>query len=180
MSVVALSIRYIASEGRDKQAPKDKNNASFPNGHLSDKENSIAFSNASSTDRPQTPQRASPPSSALCNMSTSDSSKFTLSNGSASPVVSLPQKKALHGLADCEGKLESMTQQPRSVGKGSSSDAHALLSSFEAVLRILTRTKESIGRATRVAIDCAKYGATAKVSSDIDQHFLVLCVSLLF
>lgn len=154
---------YIASEGQHKQALKDKNNVFFPNDHLSDKENSIAFSSASSTDRPHTPQRASPPSSALCNMSTSDSSKLTQSNGSASPVVSLPQKKALHGLADFEGKLESMSQQPRSVGKGSSSDAHALLSSFEAVLRILTRTKESIGRATRVAIDCAKYGATAKV-----------------
>ncbi|KAI3423211.1 uncharacterized protein J3R85_011168 [Psidium guajava] len=154
---------YIASEGQHEQALKDKNDVSFANGHLSDKENSIAFSSASSTDRPHTPQRASPPSSALCNMSTSDSSKFTQSNGSVSPVVSLPPKKALHGLAGCEGKLESMTQQPRSAGKGSSSDAHALLSSFEAVLRILTRTKESIGRATRVAIDCAKYGATAKV-----------------
>ncbi|XP_051143206.1 protein HUA2-LIKE 3-like isoform X2 [Andrographis paniculata] len=37
------------------------------------------------------------------------------------------------------------------------------LSSFEAIIRFLTRTKESIGRATRVAIDCAKVGFASKV-----------------
>ncbi|XP_031500500.1 ENHANCER OF AG-4 protein 2-like isoform X1 [Nymphaea colorata] len=39
----------------------------------------------------------------------------------------------------------------------------SVLKSFEAMLFTLSRTKDSIGRATRVAIDCAKYGIAKEV-----------------
>lgn len=35
---------------------------------------------------------------------------------------------------------------------------------FEGMIETLSRTKESIGRATRLAIDCAKYGIANEVS----------------
>jgi hypothetical protein len=34
---------------------------------------------------------------------------------------------------------------------------------FEGMIETLSRTKESIGRATRLAIDCAKYGIANEV-----------------
>jgi len=43
-------------------------------------------------------------------------------------------------------------------------EANVARRSFEALLSTLFRTKDSIGRATRVAIDCAKYGIAREVS----------------
>ena len=48
------------------------------------------------------------------------------------------------------------------MGKSTEAGRAALLY-FEAMLGTLTRTKESIGRATRIAIDCAKFGIATKV-----------------
>ncbi|KAJ3683845.1 hypothetical protein LUZ60_014072 [Juncus effusus] len=45
----------------------------------------------------------------------------------------------------------------------SSSVAHAARKAFEAFILTLTRTKESIGRATRLAMECAKYGNAGEV-----------------
>nr|XP_029124106.1 protein HUA2-LIKE 2 isoform X2 [Elaeis guineensis] len=42
-------------------------------------------------------------------------------------------------------------------------EPNAARKSFEALLCTLTRTKESIGRATRLAIECAKYGIAGEV-----------------
>ncbi|XP_038988769.1 protein HUA2-LIKE 2-like [Phoenix dactylifera] len=50
-------------------------------------------------------------------------------------------------------------------------EANAARKSFEALLCKLTRTKESIGRATRLAIECAKYGIAGEVV-DILLHTL--------
>ncbi|XP_076949525.1 protein HUA2-LIKE 3-like isoform X2 [Bidens hawaiensis] len=47
------------------------------------------------------------------------------------------------------------------------SEAHAALKSFETSLGTLTRTKKSIDRATRIAIDCAKFGMAVKVVETI-------------
>ncbi|XP_020592867.1 protein HUA2-LIKE 3-like [Phalaenopsis equestris] len=41
---------------------------------------------------------------------------------------------------------------------------------FESLLCTLSRTKESIGRATRIAIDCAKYGIAGEVIDILLQH----------
>ncbi|XP_077251392.1 protein HUA2-LIKE 3-like [Tasmannia lanceolata] len=42
-------------------------------------------------------------------------------------------------------------------------EAKSALKAFEVMLGTLSRTKESIGRATRLAIDCAKYGIAGEV-----------------
>lgn len=105
--------------------------------------------------------QGSPPNSPVCNVSTSDSSNIP-HNGSCSPDVHLHQKQSLSGPVDESKDGSVATQQSRSMGK-STEAKHAALLYFEAMLGTLTRTKESIGRATRIAIDCAKFGIAAKV-----------------
>ncbi|KFK27636.1 hypothetical protein AALP_AA8G409100 [Arabis alpina] len=53
----------------------------------------------------------------------------------------------------------------KSVGGSLSGGTEAAVSrdAFEGMLETLSRTKESIGRATRLAIDCAKYGIASEV-----------------
>ncbi|PKA66855.1 HUA2-like protein 2 [Apostasia shenzhenica] len=49
-------------------------------------------------------------------------------------------------------------------------EINAARRSFKALLCTLSRTKESIGRATRVAIDCAKYGIAGEVVDILVQY----------
>ncbi|XP_012829989.1 PREDICTED: HUA2-like protein 2, partial [Erythranthe guttata] len=93
-------------------------------------------------DGPDTVARESPPRTSKCNVSASDNNICVEKTSSCRNVQSHPGK----------GKL---------AGKTSSNVE--LLSSFEAIIRTLTRTKEIIGRATRIAIDCAKSGLASKV-----------------
>ncbi|KAL8513555.1 hypothetical protein ACS0TY_012867 [Phlomoides rotata] len=110
------------------------------NGHQEDKVVSVTQSSSYATDRPVSDAKSSPPSSSLCNISSSDRS--VEKNNSCSNAQSLPKK------AELAGKSSSKVE---------------LLPTFEAIIRSLTRTKESIGRATRIAIDCAKAGHANKV-----------------
>lgn len=118
-------------------------------------------SSPSLTDGADCPPQGSPPNTSLCNVSTSDSSNILQNNGSCSPDVHLHLKQTFSGSIADGRKDESGTTQ-RSKGK-STEAGHAALLYFEATLGTLTRTKESIGRATRIAIDCAKFGIAAKV-----------------
>ncbi|XVF21811.1 hypothetical protein REPUB_Repub12eG0122100 [Reevesia pubescens] len=118
----------------------------------------------SSADRVDSPARVSPSNASICHVSTSESANIIQSNGYCSPNVhSCPNKSV--SIADDEGKADFVaSERPKSVNKCSNyTEAHAALSSFETMLAILTRTKESIARATRVAIDCAKFGVSTKV-----------------
>ncbi|KAK7242976.1 hypothetical protein RIF29_37758 [Crotalaria pallida] len=103
--------------------------------------------------------QGSPPNTSVCNVSTSDSSNI-LQNRSCSPDVH--QKPTLSGPVDGWKDGYVGNQGSRLTGK-STEARHAALIYFEAMLGTLTRTKESIGRATRIAIDCAKFGIADKV-----------------
>lgn len=152
----------IMKELKNYQTLEDPSSNSFSDDHLGEKDISGVPSSPSLTDAGDSLPQASPPHTSNYNMSTSDSSNFVQNNGSCSPDVHLHHKRTLCAPLDEEEKIESsMTQRPKSVGKHG--EAHVALSSFEAMLGTLTRTKESIGRATRVAIDCAKFGVAAKV-----------------
>ncbi|KAJ8543183.1 hypothetical protein K7X08_005706 [Anisodus acutangulus] len=112
---------------------------------------STTLSSSSLTDGMDSFARASTPNTLTCNMYTLDSSMH-VSIGSSSPLP--------HQLLD----------KPRTGGKLSSrGEANVALSSFEATLGILRRTKECIGRATRVALSCAKFGIASKVVEIIAQ-----------
>ncbi|KAL2323576.1 hypothetical protein Fmac_027955 [Flemingia macrophylla] len=119
--------------------------------------------------------QGSPPTVSVCNVSTSDSSNI-LQNGSCSPDVHLQQKQTTSGPVDGSKEGYVATQQSRLKGKSTDAGRAALLY-FEAMLGTLTRTKESIGRATHIAIDCAKFGIAAKVM-EILAHSLEMESSL--
>ncbi|KAL1547279.1 protein HUA2-LIKE 3-like isoform X2 [Salvia divinorum] len=121
--------------------------ASASYGHIEDRTVSIAQSTSSLTDGADG-AKASPPSYSLCNLGSLDSNNEH--NSSSSTDVPLHLKKT-----KLAGKCTS---------KGES------LSSFQANIRSLTRTKESIGRATRIAIDCAKLGFATKVVEILTQN----------
>ncbi|KAK4418245.1 protein HUA2-LIKE 3 [Sesamum alatum] len=110
---------------------------------MDDKTVSVTQSSSSLTDGPDSVARESPPSSSICHISASDKNNSLENSCSCGPDVQFHLEKAK--LAD------------KSSSKGDS------LSSFEAIIRSLTRTKDSIGRATRIAIDCAKFGFATKV-----------------
>lgn len=150
-------------EVKHYHTPEGPSSNSFSDDHLGEKEISGIRSSPSLTDAGDSLAQASPPHTSNLHMSTSDSSNCVQNNGSCSPDVQLHHKKTSFApLVDEEEKLESaVTQKPKSVGRHG--EAHVALSSLEGMLGTLTRTKESIGRATRIAIDCAKFGVAAKV-----------------
>ncbi|XP_043720956.1 protein HUA2-LIKE 3-like [Telopea speciosissima] len=91
--------------------------------------------------------------------------RIDICNSAGSPDV-LPHHKKTEHLLDVEGKgkFESTVSRQKSFGKWSvHAEANAARKSFELMLETLSRTKESIGRATRLAIDCAKYGIAFEV-----------------
>ncbi|RZC61814.1 hypothetical protein C5167_023557 [Papaver somniferum] len=61
-----------------------------------------------------------------------------------------------------EGKVGSRSRSLRGSSSGNT-EASVIRDAFEGMVETLTRTKESIGRATRLAIDCAKYDLANEV-----------------
>ncbi|KAK1399010.1 Glutathione peroxidase [Heracleum sosnowskyi] len=74
-------------------------------------------------------------------------------DGCCSLHVPLPHEKLKHA-GKQNGKVE----------------ANVALTSFEDNLGLLTRTKDSIGRATRIAIECGKLGVASKVVDILARH----------
>ncbi|KAK2990519.1 hypothetical protein RJ640_019799 [Escallonia rubra] len=114
--------------------------------HLSHKIVTGIRSSLSPTEGLDSTARVTPPNTSVGNISTSENSNFVEDDVCCSPDIQLRHEK------------------PKVSGKPSNRvEANTALRSFEAILGTLTRTKENIGRATRIAIDCAKFGFAAKV-----------------
>ncbi|XP_061336679.1 ENHANCER OF AG-4 protein 2-like [Gastrolobium bilobum] len=85
----------------------------------------------------------------------------TLASPSISGHHSTPQNQV-----DAEENEEKRVGSVQRAAGGSLSggtEAAVARDAFEGMIETLTRTKESIGRATRLAIDCAKYGIANEV-----------------
>ncbi|KAH7517186.1 hypothetical protein FEM48_Zijuj09G0035800 [Ziziphus jujuba var. spinosa] len=158
---VVDNMSEVVKEAMHKQEMKDPISLSLPNDNMGDV--SGMRPSPCLTDGGDSLAQGSPATTSICQMSTSDSSNVVQHNSSCSPDPPVHQKTTLCApTVDEEGKFETMvTERPKSIGKNA--EAQVALSSFEAMLGTLTRTKESIGRATRVAIDCAKFGVASKV-----------------
>ncbi|KAF5732747.1 Tudor/PWWP/MBT domain-containing protein putative isoform 2 [Tripterygium wilfordii] len=155
---------------------KDTNSVCISNNIEAGKDVSCVRLSPSSADGVDSPAQMSPLNTSICHMSTSESANFVLNNGCCSPNAHLQDKKEICALVtDEEEKSESaISHRPKSAGRSSSTaEAHAALLSFEAMLGTLTRTKESIGQATRIAIDCAKLGVSAKVVEILARYLEV-------
>ncbi|KAF7804773.1 protein HUA2-LIKE 2-like isoform X2 [Senna tora] len=152
----------VVKEVKCKGLEEDVNSASFSDDCLGEKGILGLRSSSSLTDGGDCLPQGSPPNMSVCNVSTSDSSNVLQNNGSCSPDVHLHRKQSLSvPVVDEQNNRSAATQKSRSTGK-STEAGHAALLYFEAMLGTLTRTKESIGRATRIAIDCAKFGNAVK------------------
>lgn len=159
----ANGICEVAKDVNCDPRQKEASHVSFSEYHLDDKDD-LAQSSPPPADRVECPAQIFTPNASV-HVSTSESVNFIQNSGSSSPnSLSHPKKIVSTSVSD-EDKIESaVPQRPKSVGKWNNcAEAHAALSSFEAILGSLTRTKESISRATRMAIDCAKFGVSAKV-----------------
>ncbi|KAI7751558.1 hypothetical protein M8C21_021442, partial [Ambrosia artemisiifolia] len=84
-------------------------------------------------------------------------------NTSTCHITSKPDNGNLPVNSDCCSP--NVHEKPKYTGNkwNTISEANAALASFEASLGALTRTKKSIDRATRIAIDAAKFGIAVKV-----------------
>ncbi|KAJ4868840.1 ENHANCER OF AG-4 protein 2 [Raphanus sativus] len=123
-------------------------------------------------------------------------SPFMVQNASASAAIAMPlvvqghqqeSSPSNHGhqsssrnqneVDDSEERI--LSSGHKSVGGSLSGGTEAAVSrdAFEGMIETLSRTKESIGRATRLAIDCAKYGIASEVVEllirklEIEPHF---------
>lgn len=76
------------------------------------------------------------------------------------------------------GKSPKSRQASGSPGGGT--DAAIARDALEGMIETLSRTKDSIGRATRLAIECSKYGIAGEVLSLSLSYAICITVSLLF
>ncbi|XP_042512722.1 ENHANCER OF AG-4 protein 2-like isoform X2 [Macadamia integrifolia] len=75
-----------------------------------------------------------------------------------------------------EGRVSSGQRAPNGSLSGGT-EAVVARDAFEGMIETLSRTKESIGRATRLAIDCAKYGIANEVGGTEEYIFhIIFCL----
>lgn len=88
---------------------------------------------------------------------------------SASPLTNEHHSASQNQLDAEEIEEKRVGSVQRGLGGSLSGGTEAAVArdAFEGMIETLSRTKESIGRATRLAIDCAKYGIANEVSSII-------------
>lgn len=107
---------------------------------------------------PDSPARGTPHGNSVCPMSTVESANGMQNNSNCS--TNGEKKTISDDTVKEERRVEiSVTQ----VKKNVSSDVQFTIESFETALASLVRTKETIGRATRLAMDLVKFGMSAKV-----------------
>lgn len=84
--------------------------------------------------------------------------------GSHSADVRQPSSFKQHENEEQEERRVSSGHQATGSSLSGGTEAAVARDAFEGMIETLSRTKESIGRATRLAIDCAKYGIANEVS----------------
>ncbi|XP_026453914.1 protein HUA2-LIKE 2-like [Papaver somniferum] len=110
-------------------------------------------------------EKVTPHNSSICHLLTLDNhNNHLLHNGSGSPEVPPHCKKPSHVLEmDKEGKMEPVVSNGQLLSKGNACETSSARKLFEGFLGTLSRTKDSIGKATRLAIDCIKCGIAGEV-----------------
>ncbi|CAL1412229.1 unnamed protein product [Linum trigynum] len=150
--------------GKDDQMLMEASGITFSYDHCSDKD-AMGSQPATLPADEESPAGMSPTTASMCHASTSESANFNQNSGGSSPNTNSNQRQDSGTTLTDEEKIDSgALQRPTSVGRCSNyAELQAALSSFKGMLGLLTRTKESIGRATHIAMDCAKFGASEKV-----------------
>lgn len=95
-----------------------------------------------------------------------DTKASNLHASNASPSLRVHQLVPQNQIDAEEYKEVGLNSEYRALGDSLSGGTEAAVArdAFEGMIETLSRTKDSIGRATRLAIDCAKYGIASEVS----------------
>ncbi|CAL9178612.1 unnamed protein product [Musa hybrid cultivar] len=75
-----------------------------------------------------------------------------------------------NGVLQKDGRSPHIGLQLKGINRSNHAEASAAWKTFQALLCTLSRTKENIGRATRLAIDCGKYGMAGEVIEILLQN----------
>jgi hypothetical protein len=104
------------------------------------------------------------------------------------PTLASPLNNGYHSTS--QNQLDAEKSEEIRVGSGhravggslsSGTEAAMARDAFEGMIETLSRTKESIGRATRLAFDCAKYGIANEVCfTVISRTFKLLIAYMIF
>ena len=117
---------------------------------------------------PDSPARGIPHSNSVCHISTVESA-----NGMQSTNVQFGEKKPMSDETVNEERKDEIGATE--VKKAVISDVQFTIESFETALSSLVRTKETIGRATRLAMDLVKFGVSAKVRDVLLACDILIC-----
>uniref|UniRef100_A0A1J3ETN8 HUA2-like protein 3 n=3 Tax=Noccaea caerulescens TaxID=107243 RepID=A0A1J3ETN8_NOCCA len=154
----------IIGEAENQKQEVQTNNSVSVLENLSREKMSLSPANIADT-----PARGTPHSNSVYHISTAESANDMQNNSSCSPNVQSDEKKpACDATVKEEEKIETGVCQGQKVV---SPDVQSTRETFEDALSSLVRTKESIGRATRLAMDLMKFGVSAK-AMEILAHTL--------
>lgn len=147
---------FCSGEADNQKQQVQTNNSVSVSENLSFEKMSLSPANIADT-----PAKGTPRSNSVYHISTAESGNDMLNNSSCSPNVQSGEKKTVYdAIVKVEEKIETgVCQGPKIV----SSDVQSTREAFEDALSSLVRTKESIGRATRLAMDLMKFGVSVKV-----------------
>ncbi|KAG7531101.1 PWWP domain [Arabidopsis suecica] len=162
----------MIGETDDKKQQVQTINSGSVSENLSREKMSLSPANTADTpgNTADTPARGTPHSSSVYyHISTAESANDMQNNSSCSPNVPSGEKKNVcDAIVKEEEKIETGVCQGQKVV---SCDVQSTRGSYEDALSSLVRTKESIGRATRLAMDLMKFGVSAK-AMEILAHTL--------
>lgn len=102
--------------------------------------------------------------SAINNVMQADVQGFAHRTNVVSPTLGRQSAQNQQDAEDIEERRASSGHMAAGGSLSGGTEAAVARDAFEGMIETLSRTKESIGRATRLAIDCAKYGIANEVS----------------
>lgn len=148
---------FCSGETDEQKQQVQTNNSVSVSENLSREKMSLSPANIADT-----PARGTPHSNSVYyHISTAESANDVQNNSACSPNDQSGEKKIVSdAIVKEEEKIETGVCQGQKVV---SCDVQSTRESFEDALSSLVRTKESIGRATRLAMDLMKFGVSAKV-----------------
>lgn len=160
----STSMKHLIAAAQAKR--EQARSAALPHSvSIEETENSIPFISSPSPIRGSSSDHSSPLQHHLDGEATEDTKDAIAHTESRSPRVNV-QQWGLPNTMDLESSEEGkISSERKSVGGTLSGDTEAAIArdTFEGMLETLSRTKESIGRASRHAIDCAKYSLAGEV-----------------
>ncbi|CDP11018.1 unnamed protein product [Coffea canephora] len=153
-SVLSMKHLIAAAQAKKKQA------------HLQNFSDNPNFLLALNTDEPVRTPSPAPVAQPMgsSSMAPSDVQGFLPKSSMISPPSDIYHASSTNQ-HDTEEFVEGISSGHRTAGGSLSGGTEAAVSrdAFEGMIETLSRTKDSIGRATRLAIDCAKYGLANEV-----------------